>query len=186
MKSRFRRHRWSGFFLLLLLLASCTFNPSLKKTESETDSLQETSRLEKLSREHPQSSVRVQSHLQLALLYVDAKNPRHNYSRALEELKIYLSLTPAEYHTADLQNWVAALKEMDHLRTDKVELEERNRTLQAQNDRLQASIEKGQELNRSLRDEATNLKETNHKMRETIEKLNVLDRQIEEKRRLMK
>ena len=186
MKSRFRRHRWSGLFLLLLLLASCTINQSLKRTEGETDYLKEASHLEKLSREHPLPSVRAQVHLQLALLYVDAKNPQLNYARALEEMKIYLSMTPGKDHSTDVQNWMAALRQMDHLRTNRIELEERNRMLQAQSDRLQASLEKIQEVNRSLRDEATTLKETNHKMKETIEKLNVLDRQIEEKRRLMR
>ncbi len=172
--------------LLVLLLASCTANQSVKRTEGETDLLQKISRLEKLSREDPLPSVRAQSHLQLALLYVDVKNPRLSYSRALEEMKIYLSMAPGESHAADVQNWMAALKEMDHLRTDKIDLEQRNRTLQAQNDKLQASLEKIQELNKSLRDEAASLKETNRKMKETIEKLNVLDRQIEEKRRLVK
>ena len=172
MNSTFRPHRWSGFLLLLLVMASCTFSQSLKKPNGETDFLQETSRLEKLSREHPVPSVRAQCHLQLAFLYVEAKNPQLNYSRALEEMRIYLSLSPDKAHASDVQNWMAALREIDHLRTDKIELGERNRTLQTSND-------KAQEVNKHLREEAVRLKET-------IEKLNYLDRQLEEKRRLMK
>jgi hypothetical protein len=153
-------------------MAGCTFNQSLKKSDGETDFLQEISRLEKISREHPVPSVRAQCHLQLAFLYVEARNPHLNYTRALEELRIYLSLSSEKGHTTDVENWLAALREIDHLRTDKIELAERNRTLRASN-------EKAQEMNKNLRDEAVKLKET-------IEKLNYLDRQLEEKRKLMK
>jgi hypothetical protein len=172
MNSRSGCHRWGGFFLLLLLVAGCTFSQSLRKPDGETDFLHEISRLEKVSREHPLPSVRAQCHLQLAFLYVEARNPHLNYSRALEELRIYLSLSPDKVHTADVENWLAVLREIDHLRADKIELAERNRTLRASN-------EKAQEANKNLRDEAVKLKET-------IEKLNYLDRQLEEKRRLMK
>jgi hypothetical protein len=181
MNSRFHRHRWSGFFLLILLLfmASCALNPSLKKPEGERELQQEVSRLEKLSRDHPVPSTRAQYHLQLAFLHVDAKNPQLNYYRALEEMKIYLSLSPDKAHSVDIQNWLAVLKELDHLRTDKIELGERNRTLQSTSEKLQTSLEKAQEVNKNLRDEVAGLKDT-------IEKLNYLDRQLEEKRRLMK
>ena len=172
MNSRFHCHRWGGFVLLLLLMASCTFSQSMKKPNGETDFLQETSRLENLSRQHPVPSVRAQYHLQLAFLYVEAKNPQRNYARALEEIKIYLSLSPEEAHTIDVQNWLAVLSEIDHLRTDKIELGERNRALHATNEKIK-------ETNKNLRDEVVGLKET-------IGKLNYLDRQLEEKRKLIK
>jgi hypothetical protein len=144
----------------------------MKKPDGETDFFQETSRLEKLSRQHPVPSVRTQCHLQLAFLYVEARNPQRNYSRALEEMKLYLSLSPDGAHTADVQNWLAVLSEIDHLRTDKIELGERNRALHASNEKIK-------EANKNLRDEVAGLKET-------IGKLNYLDRQVEEKRKLIK
>jgi cell division protein FtsB len=103
---------------------------------------------------------------------VEAKNPQRNYARALEEIKIYLSLSPEEAHTIDVQNWLAVLSEIDHLRTDKIELGERNRALHATNEKIK-------ETNKNLRDEVVGLKET-------IGKLNYLDRQLEEKRKLIK
>ena len=160
-------------------MASCTFNHALQKPEGNAAFLQETSRLEKLSREHPVKSVRARCHLQLAFLYVEAKNPQINYSRALEEMKIYLSLSPDKADDVEVQTWFLALREMDHLRTDNIELQERNRTLQTTNEKMQTSLEKVQEVNKNLREEVVSLKET-------IGKLNYLDRQLEEKRRLMK
>jgi hypothetical protein len=48
------------------------------------------------------------------------------------------------------------------------------------------SLKRVQEANKTLRDEVSGLKEVNNNMRETIERLNSLDRQMEEKRSLTK
>lgn len=80
-------------------------------------------------------------------------------------MESYFSLAPAEAQTEDFQNWLAVLKEVG---------------------KLQTSLEKTQKANKTLRDEAAGLKEMNNKMRETIEKLKSLDRQMEEKRNLTK
>ncbi len=180
------RFRWGCFLLLLLFVAGCTPNHTLKKPEGEIDFLQETSHLEKLAREHPEAPVRAQSHLQLAFLYVDYRNPHLNYVRALQEMEEYLSFCPDKTQPADLRNWLAVLRETNRLSRDKAEMAEQNRALQNYIERLHNSLEKAQESNKGLRDEVAGLREMNLRMKETIERLKTLDRQMEEKRRLVK
>jgi tetratricopeptide (TPR) repeat protein len=164
MGSPLHRFQWGCIFLLLFFMVSCSLQ-AMKKPEGEKEFLQETSRLEKLAREDPKTSVRAQSHLQLAFLYVNYRNPQLNYTRALQEMESYLSLGPSKAQTDDLQNWLAVLKEVG---------------------KLQSSLEKFRKANKSLSDEVAGLKEMNNKMRETIERLKSLDRQMEERRRLTK
>ena len=154
MDSQLHRLQWGCIFLLLFFTVSCSVQ-ALKKPEGEKEFFQETSRLEKLAREDPNASVRAQSHLQLAFLYMNYRNPQLNYNRALQEMESYLSLSPARDQTDDFQNWLAVLKEVG---------------------KLQTRLEKVQKANKSLRDEVAVL-------RETIERIKNLDRQIEERRR---
>jgi uncharacterized protein YlxW (UPF0749 family) len=70
----------------------------------------------------------------------------------------YLSSVPTQRQTDDFNNWLTVLKELENLQT---------------------SLEKAQKANRSLREEVAGLKET-------IDRLKNLDRQMEEKRRLTK
>jgi hypothetical protein len=146
-------------------MVSCSLEQTLKKPEGEKEFYEETSRSQRLGREHPDRSVRAQSHLQLAFLYLNYRNPQLNYTRALQEMESYLSLAPAKAQTDDFQNWLAVLREIEKVKT---------------------SLEKVQKVNRILRDEVAGLKEMNNKMRETIERLTSLDRQMEEKRSLTK
>ena len=139
-------------------MASCSLKQAPKKPEGQKEFPQEIARLDKLAREDPETSSRAQSHLQLAFLYVNYRNPQLNYTRALKEMETYRSLAPAKAYTDDFGNWLAVLREVDQLH----------------------------KTNRSLRDEVASLKEANHKMGETIERLKNLDRQMEEKRRLIK
>jgi uncharacterized protein YlxW (UPF0749 family) len=89
---------------------------------------------------------------------VNYRNPQLDYTQALQEMESYLSLVPAKKETEDFNNWLAALKEIE---------------------KLQTGLEKAQKANRSLREEVAGLKET-------IDRLKSLDRQMEEKRRLTK
>jgi len=164
MGSQFHPLQSGWIFLLLFFIVSCSLQ-ELKKPEGEKEFSQETNRLERLVREDPKASVRAQSHLLLALLYVNHRNPQLNYSRALQEMESYISLTPAKTKADDFQNWLAVLKEVG---------------------KLQAGLERSQKANKSLRDEVAGLKELNNKMRETIERLTSLDRKMEEKRSLTK
>ena len=73
-------------------------------------------------------------------------------------MESYLSLAPTKGQTDDFKNWLSVLKETE---------------------KLQAGLEKAQKANKSLREEVAGLKET-------IDRLKSLDRQMEEKRRLTK
>jgi len=157
MDSQFHRLQWGWIFLLLFFIASCSLQ-TMKRPEGEKEFFQETSRLEKRAREHPETSVRAQSHLQIAFLYVNYRNPQINYTRALQEMESYFSLAPGKTQTDDVQNWHAVLKEVG---------------------KLQTGMERMQKVNKGLRDEVAGLKET-------IEKLKSLDRHIEERRSLTK
>ncbi len=165
MGSPFHRLQWSCLFLLFFFMVSCSVRQVVKKPEGEKDFFQETSQLEKLVREHPETSVRDQARLQLAFLYVNHRNPQLNYTRALQEMETYLSVASAKAQTDNFQNWLAALREIEKLKTN---------------------LDRVQKANKNLRDEVVGLKEMNQKMRETIERLQKLDRQIEEKRSLTK
>ena len=164
--------RWVRFLLLIFFAVGCSQGQDFVKSTSESKLPQETGQLERISREHSDPSVRAQAHLQLAFFYLNYKNPRVNYSRALQEMEAYLSLSSNETPTDDFQNWLAALKEIDHLREDWTEMAEKNQALQGRIDKLQAALDKTQEAN--------------NKMREAIERLKALDRQMEEKRRSIK
>jgi len=161
----FNRLQWCCILLLFSFMVSCCSNQILKKPEGEKEFSQETSRLEKLAHEDSETSVRAQSHLEMAFLYVNYRNPQLNYTRALREMESYLSLTTGKAETDEIQNWVAALQKIES---------------------LQINLKRLQEANKSLRDEVSGLKEMNNKMKETIERLNSLDRQMEEKRILTK
>jgi peptidoglycan hydrolase CwlO-like protein len=168
---QFYRLQWGCIFLMIFSIFGCSLQ-AVKKPVEEKGFSQETSRLEWLAREDPKKSVRAQSHLQLAYLYVNYRNPQLNYTRALREMENYLSLTSDEAQTDEFQNWFAVLKEVD---------------------KLQTNLEKTQKVNKSLRDEATDLQKVNKSLRdevtdlkETIEKLKALDRLMEERRSLTK
>ncbi len=188
-----RRLRWGCFFLLFALIANCSWRQTVKKPDAETDILQETARLEKTARDHPDPSVRAQSHLRLASLYVNSRNPHLNYTRSLQEFGNYLSLAPAKPLTEDSRNWLAALREMERLRNERAKMETRSKGFQNQIERLQVSLEKTQETNKNLQvslekaqESNKNLREEVANLKEMIEKLKNLDLQMEEKRNLMK
>lgn len=147
----FRRLQWGYVCVLIFFIVGCSWMQSQKKPETEKEFLRETRRLETLAHGHPDSSVRARSHLKLAFLYANCRNPQLNYTRALQEMESYLSLEPAKKQEEDFNNWLAVLKEIGKL----------------------------QRANRSLREEVAGLKET-------MDKLKNLDREMEQKRMLTK
>jgi len=171
---QWHRLQWSCIFLIIFLMISCSLQ-AVKKPEGpegEKEFSREIPRLERLAREDPKKSVRAESYLQLAYLYLDFRNPQLNYTRALQEMENYLSLTPDKAQTDDFQNWFAVLKEVDKLQTNLEKTQKANKSLRDE-------VTDSQKVNKSLRDEVTDLKET-------IEKLKALDRLIEERRNLAK
>jgi prefoldin subunit 5 len=211
MASQFLRIQWCAFFPLFLFLpVSCTLNLELKKPEGEKEFLQETYRLEKIAREDPVESARAKSHLQLAFLYLNSRNPQLDYSRALQEMESYLSMSQGKAQNDSFQNWLAVLKEMDRGRKDMKAIEERNQFLEDQNEKLRFSLEEVDRLrkdmrgirekNQALRSQIGKLRislekvqEVNKNLRDevadlqgVIEELKDLDYQMEEKRELIK
>ncbi len=179
MDSHFHRLQWVWIFLLAFFVASCSLQ-TVKRPEGEKEFVQETSRLEKRASEHPETSTRAQSHLQLAFLYVNYRNPNLNYTRALQEMESYFSLTPGKVKTDDIQSWFAVLKEVGKLQTGMERMQKLNKSLHDEEvGKLQGDLEKMQKVNKSLRDEVAGLKET-------IERLKSLDRQMEQRRSLTK
>ena len=186
MGSKFHGLRWGCFFLIFFFVASCSFKHGIIRPEREDEFLQEISRLEKLSREHPDISVRTESHLQLAFLYVNYRNPQLDYTRALQEMESYLSLSLNEEQSDNFRDWLAVLRKMNDLRKDRMEIGKKNQDLQTHIEKLQASLERVQKTNSNMRGEVASLKEMNKKMTEAIERLKSLDLQMEEKRSLTK
>lgn len=179
------------YFLIwvsILVISSCSLKYTTPRTGEEF--FQEISRLEKLSMEDPDPSVRAKSHLQLARLYTYYKNPQPDYLKGGKEFEAYLSLVPADRKNDDLQDWVSVLKELEKSEkeaaglkgkmvslTDEMNLQlKKNQELQGGMEKLQSRLESLEKTNRSL-------SETNRSLKEAMEMLNKLDQQMEEKRR---
>jgi hypothetical protein len=122
----------------------------------------EITRVEKLTRYHPDPAVRAKSHLRLAMLYLDYRNPHPDYLRALKELKQYVSMSPDGDKRDEAQTLIILLSAYENVL---VENDERGRA----NELLT-------EQNRALIRE-------NRAFKETINELKYLDLQLEEKRR---
>jgi hypothetical protein len=193
--------------LLLRFITRCSGVLGRRHSEEATDFPREVSRLEKRARYHPEVSVRARSHLELAFLYLDRENPQLDYARALREMTEYVSLNPTGTTDKRVLDWLAALKEMHRIRQEGMESRKANQALKARTEKLQASMEKALELNKTLREETSGLKEANRnlneakhglkdgnqnlkgasqKLLETIESLKALDAQMEEKRNQIK
>ncbi len=200
MKRKYRRIQLVSCCLLLFFITGCCGLWGSRHPGQAKDFPREISRLERMARYHPEVSVRARSHLDLAFLYLNPKNPELDYGRAIQEMTHYVSLNPTGTGDETVLDWIAALKHMARLRQENMELGKRNQGLQTRAEKLQAGMEKALELNRTLREEVSglhganhnlketnqNLNETNRKMLETIESLKALDAQMEEKRRRIK
>ena len=150
----------------------------------------EIERLETIISKNPDSSERWQAHLQLAQLYISYKNPRRNYQKALENLRLYYPHHPTSVDDHDLRNWLSALKE----------IENQGPKIMAQNkkiNQLTAKLEKSQQAKRALKKENSSLKvdksrmmNSNSKLKKhnleltmKIDMLKILDHRVEEKRK---
>jgi len=145
----------------------------------------EIARLEKIAREDPTPKVRAMAHFQLAALWAHHRNPDVDYSRALDELDMYMRLDPEASSDDQNLNWLAMLGEMDFLRRENKALEEKISMLGRENNSLQAQIENLKILQSGLdrmQGKIDSLTEENRKMQEALEKLKSLDLWLEEQR----
>ena len=142
---------------LILLNVSCTRILQTTYTpdlKSDEYSI-EIMRLEDVIKNNPSQSDRIKAHYHLANLYSSYKNSKKDYKKALEHLNIYISLDSKAIKQNDVRNCLSLLREVDKL---SVELSSLNR--------------KNLDLNRK-----------NLELKQTIEKLQTLDLQVEQKRK---
>jgi hypothetical protein len=129
------------------------------------------------------------THLELAQLYSNHKNPRRNYQKALKHLKAYSAFEDFA-EDDETQNWMAALKEIDHLSKEIATQNKQIRRLQSQLDKSKKARLAIKKSNRKLtseeiklREKNRKLEESNQKLQKTIEMLKNLDKRLEEKRK---
>lgn len=91
-----------------------TKTADLSKIEAE-EFPQEIKRLQSVAKGHKDSKARRTAHIRLAWLYSSCRNPKQDYPRAYKELKKYVSLNPDAENSYTIQNWLAALKELERL-----------------------------------------------------------------------
>jgi hypothetical protein len=115
---------------------------------------------------------KAQIHLKLAALYSHYKNPNTDYSRALKELREYITLDPEGGKRTEIQNWLAILQTLKRERKTKESFGLNNRKLKSEVTRLE-----------KLKSEIDRLENEKKLMKETIEKLKHLDIRLEEKRK---
>ena len=175
-------------FVSMLVISSCGLKYPTLQTGEEFS--REILRLEKLTQEDPDSSVKADLHLKLALLYTDYRNPQRDYRKGYREFTSYLLLNPAGWKNDEIQNWVSVLGALEKSEKETASLKGKMESLTGENtgtkEALSLQLKKNQELQSRLDSlERTNrsLSEANRSLKEAIEKLNILDRQMEEKRR---
>ncbi|HXG30730.1 MAG TPA: hypothetical protein VNK81_03720 [Thermodesulfobacteriota bacterium] len=162
------------FFVLLFTVFAISGCAAGYKTERDglfypvsnpDDFPEEITRLENIGRYHPDSSIRAKAHLRLAMLHLSHKNPNPDYRKALEELKIYVSMDTDGDKSDEAQSLIVLLKKLEKAQKEN---EERKRVI------------------RVLTRENSILAEENQKMKETIKEMKSLDMQLEEKRKRVK
>lgn len=110
---------------ILLLLGFITFScapahliyPVLKTEDFSKD----IAKSEEIIQKEVDISIVTKAHLELALLYLHYKNPNHDYFKALQELEIYISLSPSG-NTDEIQNLLTLLREVKKLADENQEL----------------------------------------------------------------
>jgi len=156
---------------LALTLSSCIPRHEFHRDKlsypvsSPEDFTREIDRMEKLARFHPDKSVRAEAHLRLAMLYLHDENPGLDYSRALEELKKYKSLSSNGDNKNEIRGLLALLQKFERVMEQN---KEKERAIQA------------------LTREKRILIRENQQIKETIDELKDMDVRIEEKRREIK
>ncbi len=153
---------------LILVNVSCarilqtTYTPEYTPDLKSGEYSMEIMRLKDDIKDHPRQSERIKAHYHLANLYSSYRNPKKDYKKALEQLDIYISLDSTAIKQNDVRNYLSLLREID---ISSKELTISNRDLTISNRELTISNRK------------------NSKLKQTIEKLQTLDFQVEQKRK---
>ncbi len=179
-------HRlWKLFLFLVpvILLTGC----GLKYiSQSGEDLSRETLHLEKMIENYGEASVHANTHLQLAWLYVNDKNPKMNYKKALREFEIYRSMAPEGAKADKIQNWLSILRALDRSEKELQQKQERISLLTGENAERKMELEQQMKKTQKLQANIEKLQESNARLKKTIEGLETLDLRIENKRRTVK
>jgi chromosome segregation ATPase len=129
------------------------------------------------------------AHLKLVHLYLDHNNHGRNYQKALKHLKSYFNLEESSVD-GEMLNWMASLKEIDHLSK---QIATQHQQISKIQDQLKQSKKAESALSRTnrkltreeinLREKNRRLEESNQNLKKTIEMLKNLDQRLEEKRK---
>ena len=151
-----RTHTIPGLVLLVfivVLLSQCTPASLQKDAEIKDmkysaklkpkDFSREIAKLEKITKTNTDVSVQARAHLQLAMLFLDYRNPAVNYLRALRELEAYISLDPEGGRADEVQTWRALLNKIEILTKD-------NNRMKEENQKMNGIIEKMKSLDIQL------------------------------------
>jgi hypothetical protein len=163
--------------LLLFALSSCTVRYTPPKTTEGFS--QEIARAEKHISGEEDATIRAKGHLQLGRLYLDHRNPKMDYGRALKEFDAYLRLVPEGAEDNEIQSWLSILRDLEALRKQNIKLQEQILAIMKEKGVLDQQVA----MNKKLKENNEKLQENNRRLQETIKKLKSLDRQIEERRR---
>jgi hypothetical protein len=159
-------------WVVLSFLAGCAQTPQQPVHAIDSDQYpSEIARLEAIVVENPDSTKAWQARYQLAQRYMSYNNPRRNYKKALENLQLYVSHNPTAADDPNLQNWLAALKEIQLLSDNK-------RIAQ-----LNAKLWDSGQTNLALKYVNRELEKRNEDLNKKIEMLKTLDHTVEEKRK---
>ncbi|MCX5905882.1 MAG: hypothetical protein NTY64_01480 [Deltaproteobacteria bacterium] len=164
-----------------LALSSCTLRYAPPQTAE--DFSQETTRPEKRISDPDDPSIRAKAHLQLAWLYLDHRNPKVDYGRALKEFEAYLLLAPEGEKNEEIQNWLSILRELEAQNRQNMKLQEQILAATKEMGEGRGMLERQVTMNKKLKEDLQKLQENNLRLKETIKKLKTLDRQMEERRR---
>jgi len=179
-------HRLKGFFLFLVpffLLTSC----SLKYTfQTGEDLSRDTVRLEKMIESYGAVSVHANVHLQLAWLYANYKNPKMDYKKALGEFETFRSLAPEEAKTDEIQNWLSILRALGRSEKELQQRQERISLLTGENAERKMELEQQMKKVQKMQGNIEKLRESNARLKKTIEGLETLDLRIENERKTVK
>ncbi len=147
----------SLFCGLILVNVSCTriLQTTYTSDLKSGEYSMEIMRLKDVIKNNPSQSERMKAHYHLANLYSSYKNSEKDYKKALEHLNIYISLDSKAIKQNDVRNCLSLLREVDRLSGEQSNLNRKN----------------------------LNLNKKNLKLMQTIEKLQTLDFQVEQKRK---
>ena len=174
---------FSLFALLLFSFAvsNCTLRYTPPKTAEGFS--QEMARWEKQISGPEDAAIRAEGHRRLAWLYLDRRNPKADYGRALKEFEAYLRLAPEKAEDDEIQEWLSILRALEALKKENAILQGEILTITQEKGEGKGLLDQQAAMNKKLKADNQKLRENNKHLQETIKKLKSLDRQIEERRK---